>query len=60
MSCRYQEKPSALKETLVELNLEQHPPRTWEIITEITAEFILGVDVLCAHNASIDLRQQVL
>jgi hypothetical protein len=49
-----------LEVALAELTLEQHHLRTWVIITEITVVFILGLDVLCVHDASTNLRQHVL
>jgi hypothetical protein len=36
-----------LKVMLVELTLGQHSLRTWIFITEITNEFIPGLDVVC-------------
>lgn len=45
-----------LKEALVELTLGQCPLTTWLFVTKVTDEFILGLDVLCAHDASMDLR----
>jgi hypothetical protein len=49
-----------MKEALVELTLRQHPLRTWVFVTMIINEFILGLDVLHAHDASVDLGCCVL
>jgi hypothetical protein len=48
-----------LKEVLVGLPLEQWPLTTWVFVIRITDEFILGLDVLCAQDASVDLRHRV-
>jgi hypothetical protein len=44
------------KEGLVELTLGQCPLTTWVFVTKITDEIILGLDDLCAHNASMILH----
>jgi hypothetical protein len=42
------------------LTLVQHPMTTWMFIANSADELILGLDALQAHNASVDLRQNVL
>jgi hypothetical protein len=49
-----------MKEALVELTLGQLPQLTWVFITKIADKFILGLDVLHAHEASVDLGCHVL
>jgi hypothetical protein len=46
-----------LKEALV--TLWRRPLTTWVFIANITDEFILGLDVLSAQNASVDLKDLV-
>jgi hypothetical protein len=50
----------SLKEALVTLTLGWRPQTTWVFVTEITHEFILGLDVVHAHDAYMDLRYHVL
>jgi hypothetical protein len=45
---------------LVKLTLRQCHLQIWASIIEITDKFVLGLDVLCPHNASVDLKQHVL
>ena len=44
-----------LKEALVELSLGRIALRIWVFVTEVMDEFILGLGVLRAYNASVDL-----
>jgi hypothetical protein len=48
-----------LKEVLLTLTLGRHPPRMW-VIADITNELILGLDILCAYDASVDIGRQTL
>jgi hypothetical protein len=49
-----------LKEALVKLTLGQCPLTTWVFVANITDEFVLGLDVMHAHDPSVDLRCHVL
>jgi hypothetical protein len=49
-----------LKEALVTLTLGWRPLTTWVLVADIADEFILAFDVLCAQNASVDLKGLVL
>jgi hypothetical protein len=49
-----------LRETLVELTLGQRALRIWVFVAEVTDEFILGLDVLRAYDASVDLGRHLL
>jgi hypothetical protein len=49
-----------LKEALVELSLGRRALRIWVFVTEVTDEFILGLDVLRAYDASVDLGRHLL
>jgi hypothetical protein len=49
-----------LKEALVELTLGLRTLRIWVFVAEITDEFILGLDVLRAYNASVDVGRHLL
>jgi predicted aspartyl protease len=49
-----------LKEALVELTLGQRALRIWVFVAEVTDEFILGLDVLRAYDASLDLGRHLL
>jgi hypothetical protein len=49
-----------LKEALVELTLGQWTLRIWVFIVEVTYEFTLGLDVLQAYNASVNLGRHLL
>jgi hypothetical protein len=44
-----------LKEALVELILERSTFKTWVFVADITDDFILGLDVLQALDALVDL-----
>jgi hypothetical protein len=47
-----------LKEVLLTLILGRRPLRMRVFITNITNEFILGLDILCTYDASVDLGRQ--
>jgi hypothetical protein len=49
-----------LKVALVVLTLGLSAFNIWVFVAEITDEFILGLDVLRAHDASMDLGRHVL
>jgi hypothetical protein len=49
-----------VKEALVELTLGRRALSIWVFVTEITDELILGLDVLRAYNASLDLGRHLL
>jgi hypothetical protein len=49
-----------LKEAFVELNLGRRVLRLWVFVAEITDKFILGLDVLRAYDASVDLGRHML
>jgi hypothetical protein len=44
-----------LKKAFAELTLGQRTLRIWVFVAEITDQFILGLDVLRAYNASVDV-----
>jgi hypothetical protein len=45
-----------LKEVFLSLTLGWHPLEIWVFVTDITKEFILGLDILHAYDASIRHR----
>jgi hypothetical protein len=45
---------SVLKEALGELTLGRSALKSWVSVAEITDEFIQGLDVLRAYDASVD------
>jgi hypothetical protein len=49
-----------LKEVFMTLTQGQRPLKTWVVVANITDEFILGLDVLQASNAGVDLKCLVL
>jgi len=49
-----------LKEALVDLTLGRQALRIWVFVAEVTDEFILGLDVLRAYDASVDLGCHLL
>jgi hypothetical protein len=51
---------SILKEVFVTLTLGRHPLKIWVFVADITNELILGLDILRAYGASVDLRHQTL
>lgn len=48
------------KVTLVEMTIGRRPPRSWIFVAEISYDFILKLDVLCCHNACMDLGHGML
>jgi hypothetical protein len=49
-----------LKEVLLTLTLGQRPLKIWVFVANITNEFILGLDILRAYGASVDLWRKTL
>jgi hypothetical protein len=49
-----------LKEAFLTLILGRRPLKIWVFVTHITNEFILGLDVLRAYDASVDIGRQTL
>jgi hypothetical protein len=49
-----------MKEVFLTLNLRRRPLKIWGIVPNITNEFILGLDILCPYNASVDIGRQTL
>jgi hypothetical protein len=49
-----------LKEVFLILTLEPCPLKIWVFVADITNEFILGLDILRAYDASVDLGRQTL
>jgi hypothetical protein len=49
-----------LKEVLLTLTLGHGPLKMWLFIANITDEFILGLDILHAYDASVDIGRQKL
>jgi hypothetical protein len=49
-----------MKEVLVKLIMGRRPLIKWVCVANITEEFILGLDVMYAHDAIVDLRRRVL
>ena len=49
-----------LKEALFELTLGRRALRIWVFVAEVTDEVILGLDVLRAYDASVDLGRHLL
>jgi len=49
-----------LKEAFVELTLGRRALRIWVFVAEVTDQFILGLDVLRAYDASVDLGRHLL
>jgi hypothetical protein len=52
--------PPHLKEVFVTLTLGWSPMKIWVFIANIANEFILGLDMLHAYDASVDLERQTL
>jgi hypothetical protein len=48
-----------VKKALVDLNLGQRTLKTRVFVADITDEFILGLDILRAYDASVDVRRHV-
>jgi hypothetical protein len=51
---------SVLKEVFLTLNLGRHLLKIWVFVANITKGFILGLDILRAYNASVDIGRQTL
>jgi predicted aspartyl protease/flagellar motility protein MotE (MotC chaperone) len=49
-----------VKEARVELTMGRRTLRSWEFVADITDEFILGLDILLAYDASVDIGRRVL
>jgi hypothetical protein len=49
-----------VKEALVELTLGQRALKIWVFVADVTDEFILGLDILRAYDASVDVGRHVL
>jgi hypothetical protein len=49
-----------LKEVSLTLTLRWLPPKIWVFVADITNELILGLDILRACNASLDIGRQTL
>jgi hypothetical protein len=49
-----------LKEVLSILTLGRRPLTMWVFVPNITDELILGLDILCAYDASVDIGCQTL
>jgi hypothetical protein len=49
-----------LKEALLTLTPGRHPLKIWVSVTDITNELILGLNVLRAYDASVDIGLQTL
>jgi hypothetical protein len=48
------------REALVELTLTQRALKIWVFVADIMDEFILGLDILRAYHATVDVRRHVL
>jgi hypothetical protein len=48
------------KEVFLTLTLGQRSLKIWVFVADITNEFILGLDILRAYNASVDIGRQTL
>jgi hypothetical protein len=49
-----------VKEACVELTIGQRTLRSWVFVADITDNFILGLDILRAYDASVDIGRRVL
>jgi hypothetical protein len=49
-----------LKETFVTLILGWRPLEIWVFVADTTDELILGIDILRAYDASVDIARQML
>jgi hypothetical protein len=52
--------PSILMKAFIELTLVRSPLTTEILFVGITSDFILGLDVMHSHDASVDLRRHIL
>jgi hypothetical protein len=59
--CRlFGESLPVLKEVLLTLTLGRYPLRMWVFVADITDDLILGLNILCAYDASVDIGCQTL
>jgi hypothetical protein len=49
-----------IKEVCLTLTLGRRPLKIWVFVADITNEFILGLDILRAYDASVDIGRQTL
>jgi hypothetical protein len=49
-----------VKEAHVDLTMGRRTLRSWVFVADIKDDFILGLDILRAHNASVDIGRRVL
>jgi hypothetical protein len=49
-----------VKEAHVELTMGRRTLRSWVFVADIKDDFILGLDILPAHDASVDIGRRVL
>jgi hypothetical protein len=49
-----------MKEAVIELSLGRPSLKIWVFVAEVRDEFILGLNVLLAYDASVDLGRQLL
>jgi predicted aspartyl protease len=49
-----------VKEARVELTIGRRTLRSWVFVADITNDFILGLDILRAYDASVDIGRRVL
>jgi hypothetical protein len=49
-----------IKEVFLTLTLGQRPLKIWVFVADITNEFILGLDILRAYDATVDIGRQTL
>jgi hypothetical protein len=49
-----------LKEVFLTLTLGRRPLKIWVYVTNITNEFVLGLEILNTYDAYIDLGRQIL
>jgi hypothetical protein len=49
-----------LKEVFLTLSLGRRPLKIWVFVANITNDFILGLDILRAYDASVDIGRQTL
>jgi hypothetical protein len=49
-----------VKEAHVELTMGRRTLRSWVFVADIADDFILGLDILRAHDASVDIGRRVL
>jgi hypothetical protein len=54
------ERPPHLEGSFPDADPGAVPTEIWVFVTSITNEFILGLDILCAYDASVKLGHQTL